>query len=155
MQDVIDRLADTIRAAHPESPLCIRGGASKDFYGNCTPGRDNNLLDTRAYHGIVSYDPTELVVTARVGTRLIDLESELLANRQMLAFDPPHFTESATIGGCIAAGLSGPRRSSAGSVRDFVLGVRMMDGKGEFDRDAERELSTVSEKCSGQPLWRG
>jgi glycolate oxidase FAD binding subunit len=131
MQDVIDRLADTIRAAHPESPLCIRGGASKDFYGNCAPGRDNNLLDTRAYHGIVSYDPTELVVTARAGTRLIDLESELLANRQMLAFDPPHFTESATIGGCIAAGLSGPRRSSAGSVRDFVLGVRMMDGKGD------------------------
>ena len=88
MQDVIDRLADTIRATHPESPLCIRGGASKDFYGNYIPGRDNNLLDTRAYHGIVSYDPTELVVTARAGTRLIDLESELLANRQMLAFDP-------------------------------------------------------------------
>ena len=131
MQDVIDRFASTIRATHPGSPLWIRGGDSKNFYGNRIPGRDNNLLDARPYHGIVSYEPTELVVTARAGTRLIDLESELFANRQMLAFDPPHFTESATIGGCVAAGLSGPRRASAGSVRDFVLGVRMLDGRGD------------------------
>lgn len=131
MQDVIDQFANTIRTTRPESPLWIRGGDSKDFYGNHIPGRDNNLLDARPYHGIVSYEPTELVVTVRAGTRLIDLESELLANRQMLAFDPPHFTESATIGGCVAAGLSGPRRASTGSVRDFVLGVRMMDGRGD------------------------
>ncbi len=79
----------------------------------------------------MDYEPTELVVTARCGTRLTDLEAELSKHRQMLAFEPPHFGPGATIGGCVAAGLSGPRRATAGAVRDFVLGVRMLDGKGD------------------------
>ena len=84
-----------------------------------------------AYAGIVDYEPTELVVTARSGTRLADLEAELYTHGQMLAFEPPHFGSGATLGGCIAAGLSGPRRASAGAARDFVLGVRMLDGRGD------------------------
>jgi glycolate oxidase FAD binding subunit len=83
------------------------------------------------YNGIMDYEPTELVITARAGTRLADLEAELDRHGQMLAFEPPHFGAAATLGGCIAAGLSGPRRVAAGSARDFVLGVRMLDGKGE------------------------
>ena len=96
--------------------------ATKDFYGGAPRGE---LLDTRACAGIVSYEPSELVVSARCGTPLAELESALRANRQMLAFEPPHFGAGATLGGCIAAGLSGPRRAAAGALRDFVLGVRM------------------------------
>lgn len=110
----------------------IRSGGTKDFYGN----RDRNFMDSRtldatAYTGVVNYEPTELVITARSGTRLAALEAELSRQSQMLAFEPPHFGAGATLGGCVATGLSGPRRASAGAVRDFVLGVRMLDGRGE------------------------
>lgn len=74
------------------------------------------------------------MVTARCGTPLAELERLLAEHGQMLAFEPPHFGPGATVGGCVAAGLSGPRRASAGAVRDFVLGVRVLDGRG-------RELS--------------
>src|SRR6185437_1461746 len=90
-----------------------------------------NFLDLASYAGMVDYEPTELVVTARSGTRLADLEAELYKHGQMLAFEPPHFGSDATLGGCVAAGLSGPRRASAGAARDFVLGVRMLDGRGD------------------------
>ena len=124
--------------------LHIRGGSTKDFYGNALikrAGQDNvdpgsyddsevELLDVASYAGMVDYEPTELVATARSGTRLADLEAELYRHGQMLAFEPPHFGSGATLGGCIAAGLSGPRRASAGAARDFVLGVRMLDGRG-------------------------
>jgi glycolate oxidase FAD binding subunit len=88
------------------------------------------VLDTRGYAGIVAYEPSELVVTARCGTPLAELERILAESRQMLAFEPPHFGPGATLGGCVAAGLSGPRRAAAGAVRDFVLGVRVLDGRG-------------------------
>ena len=106
----------------------LRGGGTKDFYGNALRGE---LLDTRSYAGIASYEPTELVVTARCGSRLSDLENELERNNQCLPFEPPHFGADATVGGCVAAGLSGPRRASAGALRDFVLGVKLVDGRGE------------------------
>jgi len=132
MQYIIDQLADTIRAAAGHKvPLCIRSGGSKDFYGNRIAGQKADILDPTAYAGIVDYEPTELVVTARAGTHLADLETELHKHGQMLAFEPPHFGSAATLGGCVAAGLSGPRRASAGAVRDFVLGVRMLDGRGD------------------------
>lgn len=108
-------------------PLRLRGGGSKDFYGGPLSGE---ILDTREYSGIVGYEPTELVITARVGTPLAEIESALAARRQVLACEPPHFGASATIGGTVAAGLSGPRRATAGSLRDFVLGVKLMDGEG-------------------------
>ena len=124
----LENLQSRIRAAaDTRTPLCIRGGGSKDFYGNAPRGE---VLDTRGYAGIVSYEPTELVVTARCGTPLAELEEVLLKNSQFLPFEPPHFG-GATIGGCIAAGLAGPRRAAAGSVRDFVLGTKLIDGRGQ------------------------
>ncbi|HJY75088.1 MAG TPA: glycolate oxidase subunit GlcE [Burkholderiales bacterium] len=121
-------LQDRIReAAEHKAPLRLRGGGSKDFYGNEPRGE---LLDTRGYAGIVSYEPTELVVTARCGTLLAELEKILQQNGQCLPFEPPHFGPEATLGGCVASGLSGPRRASAGALRDFVLGVKLVDGRG-------------------------
>jgi glycolate oxidase FAD binding subunit len=111
-----------------KAPLRIRGGGSKDFYGERSEGE---ILDVSSYTGIVAYEPRELVVTVRAGTRLEELEATLAAQRQMLAFEPPHFGPGATIGGAVAAGLSGPRRPYAGAVRDFVLGTRIVNGKGE------------------------
>jgi glycolate oxidase FAD binding subunit len=108
--------------------LRLRGGGTKDFYGNALRG---DVLDTRSYAGIVAYEPTELVVTARCGTPLSDLEKILDENQQCLPFEPPHFGDAATVGGCVAAGLSGPRRAAAGALRDFVLGVKLVDGRGQ------------------------
>ncbi len=129
MEQVLAQFRDQILAASRSQPLCIRGGGSKDWYG-CEPAGD--VLDTRAYSGIVSYDPTELVITVRSGTPLVEVEAALAQHNQMLAFEPPHFGHGATAGGMVAAGLSGPRRQSVGAVRDFVLGAAIMDGKGEI-----------------------
>jgi glycolate oxidase FAD binding subunit len=109
-------------------PIAIRGGGSKAFYGNRVEGE---TLDTRIFAGIVDYEPTELVVTARAGTPLAEVEATLDESRQMLAFEPPHFAPGATLGGAIATGLCGPRRPYAGAARDFVLGLRVIDGSGE------------------------
>lgn len=129
MQNVIHQFSQTVIAAgRVRQPLRIVGSGSKAFYGRVTHGEE---LATSSYCGIVSYEPTELVLTARAGTPLKEIEAELGAKRQMLPFEPPHFGAGATLGGCIAAGLSGPRRAYAGAVRDYVLGVRMMDGKGD------------------------
>ncbi len=108
--------------------LRIRGGGSKEFYGEAPRGE---LFDTRDYAGIVDYEPTELVITARAGTPLADIEQTMADAGQMLAFEPPHFAPGATLGGAVAAGLAGPRRPYAGAVRDLVLGVRMIDGRGD------------------------
>jgi glycolate dehydrogenase FAD-binding subunit len=115
-------------AASRRAAVRLRGGGTKDFYGNALRGE---VLDTRGYAGIVAYEPTELVVTARCGTPLAELEKTLDENHQCLAFEPPHFGEGATVGGCVAAGLSGPRRAAAGALRDFVLGVKLVDGRGQ------------------------
>jgi glycolate oxidase FAD binding subunit len=125
----IEQFKEQVRAAAAnKTALRIRGGGTKDWYGQRLEGE---VLDTRAYSGIVDYEPTELVITARCGTPLAEIESVLAGRNQMLAFEPPHFGEGATLGGAIAAGLSGPRRASSGAVRDFVLGTKIMDGKGE------------------------
>ncbi|MBV6448125.1 glycolate oxidase subunit GlcE [Nitrosomonas sp.] len=145
MQTIIDRYQAVIRAAaESKTPLRIRGGGTKDFYGNPAGEQNSTLLDMSDYNGIVDYEPTELVITARAGTRLADLEAELDRYGQMLAFEPPHFGAAATLGGCVAAGLSGPRRVAAGSVRDFVLGVRMLDGKGEDLRFGGQVMKNVA-----------
>lgn len=111
-------------------PLRLRGGGSKDFYGGPPAGA---VLDTRGYAGIVHYEPDELVVTARCGTPLAELEAALAERRQCLAFAPPHFG-AATVGGMVAAGLSGPSRAAVGGLRDQVLGIRIMDGEGRVLR---------------------
>ena len=125
----IEQFRDQVlTAAATSQPLRIRGGGTKDWYGQALGGE---ILDTRGFSGIVDYEPTELVITARCGTPLAEIEAALAERRQMLAFEPPYFGEQATFGGAIAAGLSGPRRATSGAVRDFVLGAVLMDGKGE------------------------
>ena len=129
MQQILEQFQERVRgAALDRRALRIRGGGTKDWYGQQL---DGEILDTRAYAGIVDYEPTELVITARCGTPLAEIEAVLAERRQMLAFEPPHFGEAATIGGTIAAGLSGPRRANSGALRDFVLGAKLLDGKGE------------------------
>ncbi|WP_027994848.1 glycolate oxidase subunit GlcE [Simplicispira psychrophila] len=126
LQQMIERVRDA--AAH-QAPLRIRGGGSKDFHGGVP--LQGEALDTRAYRGVVSYEPSELVVTARAGTPLVELEALLAEHGQCLAFEPPHFGAGATVGGMVAAGLSGPGRASVGAVRDFVLGVELINGRAE------------------------
>jgi len=142
MQETVDRMSRMIReAAAQKRPLRIRSGGTKDFYGGTAHGDE---LSARDYRGIVSYEPTELVITARAGTPLAEIESVLREKSQMLAFEPPHFGAAATLGGCVAAGLSGPRRAYAGAVRDFVLGVRMLDGKGDDLRFGGQVMKNVA-----------
>lgn len=129
LDDLINKWSARIRATAAEGgALYIRGGGSKDFYGRPCLGEP---LDTRGWSGIVSYEPSELVVTVKAGTLLAELEATLAERGQMLAFEPPRFRDGGTVGGCVAAGLAGPRRAAVGGVRDFVLGARMLDGRGE------------------------
>jgi glycolate oxidase FAD binding subunit len=130
MDSALSVLVDRIRAASDaRQPLRIRGGGTKDFYGE--PGTPGQELATTSLTGIVSYEPSELVVTVRAGTSLAELEATLAAQGQCLPFEPPHFGPGATVGGMVAAGLSGPARASVGAVRDYVLGVTMVNGRGQ------------------------
>lgn len=112
-----------------KEPLNICGGGTKNFYGQAPIGQ---VLSTRDLNGIVSYEPTELVVSVRAGTRLTELSAALAENNQILPFEPPSFGEQSTIGGVVAAGLSGPRRATAGALRDFVLGANLIDSRGQW-----------------------
>ncbi len=117
-----------LAAAKTAMPLSIEGGGSKSWYGNANTFAK---LNTRPYSGILEYQPEELVITACAGTPLKEIEAALAEKNQVLAFEPPHFGEEATFGGVIAAGLAGPGRISAGNLRDYVLGSRIMDGQGQ------------------------
>lgn len=123
---VLQRLIDQVRSAH--TPLDIQGGNTKDFYGEMPRGE---VLDMRPLNGISSYEPSELVVTVRAGTRLAELEARLAEKNQCLPFEPPRFGPDGTVGGMVAAGLSGPSRASVGCVRDYVLGTTLLNGHGE------------------------
>ena len=139
---MLDSLIERIRAAHDSrTPLIIEGGGSKTFYGNPDEGE---VLGTRKFTGVIDYQPKELVLTARAGTPLAEIEVLLGEQNQMLAFEPPHFGGPATLGGSIAAGLSGPRRPYAGAARDFVLGVRMIDGTGQPLRFGGQVIKNVA-----------
>ena len=134
MDSVLREIIDRIQAATADrAPLRIRGGGSKDFYGQALHGE---LLEVGGLSGIISYEPSELVVTVRAGTPLAELEAALAEKGQSLAFEPPHFNTTTsyglpTCGGMVAAGLSGPARANAGAVRDFVLGATLINGRGE------------------------
>ena len=142
MNEIVEQLRETVRAAASnKTPLCICGGGSKDFYGGPLHG---DPINVGGYCGIIDYEPPELVITARAGTPLSEIESTLHEKGQMLAFEPPHFGPSATLGGCIATGLSGPRRAYAGAVRDAVLGIRMLDGKGDDLRFGGQVMKNVA-----------
>lgn len=124
-KDIAERI---MNAYADRSPLSIRAGNSKAFYGYQCEGND---LDVSAHVGITNYDPRELVITARAGTTIKELEKALSENQQMFAFAPPRLNEKSTLGGSIASGLSGPRRPYTGSARDSVLGINCINGRGE------------------------
>jgi len=124
----LDDIVAAIRDAHDtHTPLRLRGHGSKDFYGGLLSGE---VLDLSGHRGIVAYEPTELYITAKCGTPLAEIEATLAEHGQFLACEPPRFS-TASLGGSIAAGLSGPRRMQAGALRDFVLGVKLVDGRGQ------------------------
>ncbi|MDX8386773.1 MAG: FAD-binding protein, partial [Gallionella sp.] len=111
------------------TPLNICGGNSKTFIGRSPVGKP---LDVSSHCGIINYDPRELVITARAGTLMSEIEATLAESGQMLSFEPPHFGATATLGGTIACGLSGSRRPFSGSARDFTLGCKILNGRGEI-----------------------
>ncbi|MBA2960657.1 MULTISPECIES: glycolate oxidase subunit GlcE [Ramlibacter] len=130
MEAALTACIERIRAAAAAgTPLRLRGGGSKDFYGDRLEGE---LLDTRGLAGIRSYEPSELVVTVGAGTPLAELEAVLAGRGQCLPFEPPRFGGAPTVGGMVAAGLSGPARASVGAVRDYVLGLSLVNGQGEL-----------------------
>lgn len=126
-----------LQAAASGQSLCLRGTGSKRFLGG--PEKGASLVLT-GLSGISSYEPTELVVTARAGTPLAELEAVLAERGQCLAFEPPRYSGTTpegkpslgTVGGMVAAGLAGPARAAVGGVRDFVLGATLLNGKGEL-----------------------
>ncbi len=123
MNDISQDLqAAVLQAAADATPLCIIGNNNKAFYGRAV---DGTPLVVAKHQGVVSYEPTELVITARAGTPLREIEATLATSGQRLGFEPPYFGENATLGGAIACGLSGPCRPYTGSARDFVLGMQI------------------------------
>lgn len=130
MTDISAQLQHQIRnASNGDTPLNLVAGGSKSFYGREPKGE---ILDVSENKGVVNYEPTELVISVRNGTSLAELESTLLDQNQMLGFEPPCFNRNATIGGAVAAGLSGPRRPFAGAVRDHILGCKIINGYAEI-----------------------
>lgn len=137
-RELQERVAE---AAAARATLAIVGGGSKAFLGRAVQGTP---LDVAGHGGVVSYEPRELVLTARAGTPLSEIENLLAAQGQMLPFEPPHFGATATLGGTIACGLSGPRRPYAGSARDHVLGVRLLNGRAEVLRFGGEVMKNVA-----------
>jgi len=141
-QDDSARLLDQVRSAIERGQgLRIRGGNSKAFLGRPVEAEE---LDTRSHSGVVHYDPTELVVTVRSGTRVSDLNALLAAEGQNLPPEAPDFDGRATVGGMVASALAGPRRPWAGSVRDFVLGTRVITGQGRHLRFGGEVMKNVA-----------
>jgi len=141
-QDRTEALRERIAAAAESgTPLAIAGSGSKAFYGREPAGE---TLEVSGHRGIVNYDPTELMLTARAGTPLAELEAALDAEGQMLAFEPPHFAGAGTLGGAVAAGLSGPRRPFTGAVRDMMLGTRIINGRAEVMRFGGEVMKNVA-----------
>ncbi len=135
-------LADRVRrAAAAKTPLRIVGGDTKAFYGRQIDGEP---LSVAGHRGVVAYDPSELVIVARAGTPLAEIEARLAECGQRLAFEPPRFGAASTIGGVVAAGLSGPRRPFAGAVRDCVLGATILDGRGQLLRFGGQVFKNVA-----------
>ncbi|NRA21029.1 MAG: glycolate oxidase subunit GlcE [Oceanospirillaceae bacterium] len=142
MADIIAALINQVEQAYQsQQPLEIVGGASKKFIGRQPVGE---ALNTAEHCGIISYEPVELVITARAGTRISELTAVLAENNQMLAFEPPCFSSSTTIGGTLACNQSGPARPWAGSIRDHVLGVRLINGRAEHLKFGGQVMKNVA-----------
>jgi glycolate oxidase FAD binding subunit len=139
---MIDSLVEAVRAAAASGKaLRIRGGGTKDFYGQSLAG---TVLDTRSHAGITSYAPSELVFSARAGTPLAEVAEALEQRGQFLPFEPPEFASGTTLGGVVASGLSGPGRSARGAVRDFILGAHLLDGQGQVLRFGGQVMKNVA-----------
>lgn len=134
MRDINQQLIDQVKSAHDQGrPLNICGGNSKVFLGRRSASIENaDIIDVSEHRGILEYNPVELVMTARAGTPLVDIEQALAEHQQVLSFQPPTFAGAATLGGTLAANLSGPTRPWSGSIRDMVLGAKIINGQGEL-----------------------
>ncbi len=142
MGDLAQQLAERVRAAYESNtPLAVQGAGSREPLGRAATGE---RLDVLPHAGIVGYEPRELVITARAGTPLAALEAALGEAGQMFAFEPPRFAADSTLGGAVASGLSGPRRAYAGAARDFVLGCRIVNGKGEILKFGGQVMKNVA-----------
>lgn len=146
MADISKQLIEQVKfASDSGTALNIQGGGSKSFMGRHTDVlAEAAVLDVSEHRGIVNYQPVELVLTARAGTRLRDIEQALDENGQMLAFEPPQFAETDTLGGTLACNLSGPVRPWGGSIRDHVLGTRLINGRGEHLRFGGQVMKNVA-----------
>lgn len=144
MADISQQLQEQVLQARSSgAKLNIVGGGTKAFMGR-EPSPDASIFDMSGHTGIVDYHPVELVMTVRAGTRLSDIEAALAEQGQGLHFEPPHFGPGSTIGGTLACNLSGPSRPWAGSVRDQVLGIRLLNGKGEHLRFGGEVMKNVA-----------
>lgn len=142
--DCAHELAEQIRAAEASGrPLRIRGGDTRSFLRGDV-NDDTEVLDVRPHRGIVAFEPAELVITARGGTPLEEIESTLAEARQCLPFDPPRFAAGSTLGGAVASGLAGPARPWQGSVRDAVLGITLLDGRAGSGRFGGQVMKNVA-----------
>ena len=142
-QDLSHALQQKIKQAVADAaPLSIRGGNTKTFYGGHCDVMD--VLETAGHSGVIAYEPSELVITARAGSRLTEIAEILAAERQVLGFEPPDFGGKATLGGTLACGFSGPRRPFAGSARDFILGCKIINGHGEVLNFGGRVMKNVA-----------
>lgn len=141
-QDMSTMLQQHLQAAYREqTPLCLSAGNTKNWYGEAPQGLPCSIAEHR---GVMSYEPSELVLTARAGTPLAELESVLQENGQHLPFEPPHFGTQATLGGCIATNFSGPARPYYGAARDFVLGCQILNGEGKLMRFGGQVMKNVA-----------
>ncbi len=140
--DISDKLQEQVQDAYASgSALNIIGGDSKSWYGREAQGVPLHVAE---HGGIINYMPTELIVTARAGTKLSEIAAALDEHKQRLPFDPPYFDENATLGGTVACNFSGPRRPYAGSCRDYVLGCTVLNGKGEKLRFGGEVMKNVA-----------
>ena len=152
-ETVLSRFREQIiEAGKQNQVLSIQGGNTKSWYGNPS---QSPILSTTSYQGILDYQPEELVITACAGTPIAEIESTLAKKNQILPFEPPHFGDDATFGGVIAAGLAGSARISAGNLRDFVLGTRLMDGRGEDLSFGGKVMKNVAGYDVSRPLPGG
>ena len=136
--DLLDQVRDAVAA---QRPLCIKGGNSKHYLGREQQG---DPVDVSGHSGVVDYQPSELVITVRAGTTISDLQQVLAQENQVLAGEPPEFDGKATVGGTLACNLSGPSRPWHGSIRDQVLGVRIINGKAEHLRFGGQVMKNVA-----------
>lgn len=153
MSDLSVEILARVQAAYlARTPLNIMGAGTKSFLGQLAD--DAKPLDVTGHQGIIEYDPAELVLVARAGTALSDIEGLLSDNNQMLGFEPPFVAAGATLGGAVAAGLAGPRRTYSGSVRDFILGAEFVNGKGELVTAGGKVMKNVAGFDLFRPMAR-